>query len=244
MSENLKETLKTIHTTLVPPIHASGWPIIVGCVFIALILSLIWDVLGFIGFIVSAWLFCFFRAPKRYTPDREGLVIAPISGRITEVTPNTDLPKEFDQTDESQYTKVTILPSPFNAHIIRFPIAATITQSSESISAAMHSGFDKADEESDHCAVLFDAPYKSKTYDMAFMVTAKGPLSKIICEASEKKKYVTGEICGHLRFHGFIDLYIPKNTALLCDIGQSMTEGETVIADFASKEKHRPAVER
>ncbi len=244
MSENLKEILKTIHTLLIPPIHPSGWPIIVGVVFIALILSLIWDLLGFIGFIISVWLFYFFKTPRRYTPKQDGLIVAPIGGRITQITANADLPKEFGQTDDGQYSKITITPSPFDAHVIRFPTCASITKTNLKSRAAMHSGFDKADEESDHYAIMFDVPFKSKTYGMALMITASGPLSKIIFEANENKKYVTGEICGHIRFYGFIDLYIPKNAALLCDVGQSMIEGETVIADFASKEKHRQAIKR
>jgi phosphatidylserine decarboxylase len=246
MSENLTHTLKTIKNAVIPPVYSSGWPLIVACVFIALILSLIWDLLGFIGFLISIWCFYFFRSPKRFVPDRDGLIIAPMSGKITNIHPECALPKLLNKAENTDalYTKITIAPSPFDAHMLRFPITGKIVEKVQNHSAAMHSGFNKADEESDHCAILFEVPYKNKTVEMAVMATANGPFPKIICDASSNKKYVTGEPWGHVRFHGRIDLYIPADIGIFKAIGQTLIDGETVLGDLSSKEKSRPAIER
>ena len=74
----------------VTPIHPEG--VVFGAIFfgVSLVLWHIFVPLGWIGFILTAWCFYFFRNPKRTTPTRKGLIISPADGvvqAITEVTP-------------------------------------------------------------------------------------------------------------------------------------------------------------
>jgi len=69
------------------PIHPEGYPFIGGFALASLILFWLWSPLGWIGTVMTIWCALFFRDPDRVTPTREGLVVAPADGRVTDVTP-------------------------------------------------------------------------------------------------------------------------------------------------------------
>ena len=48
-----------------------------------------------------------------------------------------------------------------------------------------------------------------------------------------------GERFGLIRFGSRCDVYLPKGSVPLVSVGQSAIAGETVLADFKSKEKQR-----
>ena len=58
-----------------PAINSAGYPFIALFFFIALLLSLISDFFGWIGFLLSLWCVYFFRDPERVTPDMDNTVI-------------------------------------------------------------------------------------------------------------------------------------------------------------------------
>ena len=53
MNQDFIDSLKKVWDTLVPPIHPAGWPFIVGFAFLALLLSLVWDFLGWVGLFIA-----------------------------------------------------------------------------------------------------------------------------------------------------------------------------------------------
>ena len=61
-----------------PAINSEGYPFIALFFFVSLLLSLISDFLGWIGFLLSLWCVYFFRDPNRFTPDIDDTVISPL----------------------------------------------------------------------------------------------------------------------------------------------------------------------
>ena len=57
-----------------PPINTAGYPFIILFALFALILSLISDFLGWIGFILTLWCVYFFRDPERVIPEKKTLL--------------------------------------------------------------------------------------------------------------------------------------------------------------------------
>ena len=244
--KNIKDFFEPIRKTLLPPIHSAGWPFIVGLAFATIIFSIIWDFLGLIGLMVTVWCFYFFRQPVRYTPDREGLIISPATGTVSHIVPNVSLPSSLDEAknDKNDFTRVSIFLNVFDVHVNRFPIIGKVVQKAYREGAFINAAFDKASEENEQAAVLFETDYKGKTHEMAVVQIAGWVARRIICEADSEKSYNTGEIFGIIRFGSRVDLYLPKGVNPLVAVGQKMIDGETVIADFASKEKSREAVKR
>lgn len=246
MNKEFTDSLKKIQETLLPPIHPAGWPFIVGFAFVTILLSLLWNVLGLIGLVITIWCFYFFRNPRRVSPNREGLIIAPACGHISAITPNVPLPKELDTAEnkDSDYTRISIFLNVFDVHVNRFPIAGTVLQKSYQAGAFMNAAFDKASEENERAAILFETSYKDKKVEMAVVQIAGWVARRIICNAETDKAYQTGEEFGLIRFGSRVDVYLPKGVHPLVCIGQRMIEGETILADFASKEKAREGVQR
>ena len=90
-------TLMSIYDSIrsqLVPITPEGYPFIGTFALASLILFWLWSPLGWLGTLATIWCAYFFRDPPRVTPVREGLVVAPADGRISQVTsavPPTDL---------------------------------------------------------------------------------------------------------------------------------------------------------
>jgi len=246
MNQDFINSLKKVKETLLPPVHPAGWPFIVGFAFATIILSLIWEVLGLIGFVITIWCFYFFRDPARVTPDREGLIISPACGHVSHITPNVTLPKELDQAEntDNTFTRVSIFLNVFDVHVNRFPIAGRVKQKEYKEGAFVNAAFDKASEENERAAILFETEFKEKKIEMAVVQIAGWVARRILCDAEKDIEYKTGERFGIIRFGSRTDVYLPKGVNPMVAIGQRMIDGETVLADLASKEKIRVGVIR
>lgn len=241
MNADFIASLKKVQDTLIPPIHPAGWPFIVGFAFATILLSLLSSVLGLAGLFITVWCFYFFRDPIRTTPTRDGLVISPACGHVSHITPNVSLPKELDKAENSDntFTRVSIFLNVFDVHVNRFPIKGKVIQKEYKEGAFVNAAFDKASEENERAAILFETEYKGKTHEMAVVQIAGWVARRILCDADSGKEYDTAERFGIIRFGSRADIYLPKGVNPMVGIGQRMIDGETVIADFASKEKTR-----
>src|SRR3954465_862592 len=68
------------------PIHQEGYPFIGIFALVTLILFWLWPPLGWMGIALTVWCALFFRDPGRVTPVRDGLLVSPADGRISQVT--------------------------------------------------------------------------------------------------------------------------------------------------------------
>ena len=83
-NEKLNKILNTIDglKKFIPPIHPAGFPFIIIFIVAALILSVISDFLGWVGFILTIWCTYFFRDPERVKPDKNNILLSPADGKI------------------------------------------------------------------------------------------------------------------------------------------------------------------
>ena len=79
----------------IPPINTAGYPFIILFALFALILSLISDFLGWIGFILTLWCVYFFRDPERVIPEKKNIIISPADGKIL-FAGISKTPREFE----------------------------------------------------------------------------------------------------------------------------------------------------
>ena len=77
--------LASIRSQLVP-IHPEGYRFIGAFALASLVLFWLWPPLGWLGTFLTGWCAYFFRDPVRVTPVREGIVVAPADGRVSQVT--------------------------------------------------------------------------------------------------------------------------------------------------------------
>ena len=76
------------------PITPEGYPFIGAFALASLVLFWLWSPLGWLGTLATIWCAYFFRDPPRVTPVRDGLVVAPADGRVSQIT-TAPPPKEL-----------------------------------------------------------------------------------------------------------------------------------------------------
>ena len=106
------------------PITPEGYPFIGAFAFVSLMLFWLWSPLGWLGTLATIWCAYFFRDPPRVTPVRDGLVVAPADGRVSQVTsaaPPSDL-----GLGNKPLPRISIFMSVFDCHVNRSPVAGKI----------------------------------------------------------------------------------------------------------------------
>lgn len=236
----LKDLLKTIWKTVTFPVHPAGWPFILAFVVVTLLLFMVSDVLGIFGSILSFWCVFFFRNPVREVPTKAGLIISPADGLVSQIKKNVTLPVELEVSDsQADYTQVSIFLNVFNVHVNRVPFAGTIQQVIYHPGKFLNAALDKASDENERSTTLVETDDGTQ---YAFVQIAGFVARRILNDLKEGDVVTTGQHMGIIRFGSRVDIYLPKGVNPLVTVGQTMLGGETVIADFKSREKSRESV--
>lgn len=238
--ELVENLLKTIWETMTFPVHPAGWPFILAFVVVTAVFFAFSEILGLLGVVLSIWCLYFFRNPVRHVPTKEGLIISPADGLVSQIKKEVSLPVELDVVDaESNYTQVSIFLNVFNVHVNRIPFAGTVKQVVYHPGKFLNAALDKASEENERSVTLVETE-NGKQY--AFVQIAGWVARRILNDLKQGDVVKTGQHMGIIRFGSRVDVYLPKGVNPLVTVGQTMLGGETVIADFKSREKARESV--
>jgi len=215
------------------PITPEGYPFIGACVLITLILFWLWLPLGWLGVALTIWCVFFFRDPPRVTPVREGLVVAPADGRVSQVT--TAPPPPELGLGETPLPRVSIFMSVFDCHINRSPIAGRVEKIVYQPGKFFNADLDKASADNERNSLLIDAGRAR----IAVVQIAGLVARRIVCFVREGQPVGAGERFGMIRFGSRLDVYLPEHTPSLVAVGQTALAGETVLADLLGSDGGR-----
>ena len=221
------------------PIHREGWPFIAAFAVAAAGLALLWQPLGWLGLIATAWCAYFFRDPARTVPDREGLVVSPADGMVQLVEPAVP-PPELGM-DGLPRPRISIFMDVLDVHVNRMPIAATIVRTSYRKGKFFDASLDKASLENERMGRALSL---ADGRDMAVVQIAGLVARRIKCWARQGERLATGERFGMIRFGSRVDVYLPDGVSPLVMEGQRAVAGETVLADLLGAEPSRRGVVR
>jgi len=212
----------------IAPIHPEGYPFIGGFAFVSLVLFWMWTPLGWLGVVATAWCAYFFRDPVRVTPVREGLVVAPADGRISQVV-NAMPPPEL-RLSERPLPRISIFMSVFDCHVNRSPISGRIERIVYRKGAFLNADLDKASEDNERNALLI-----ASGRALIGVVQIAGLIARRIkCWTKEGQAMIAGQRIGMIRFGSRVDVYLPAGTIPLVSEGQTSLAGETVIAELGA----------
>jgi phosphatidylserine decarboxylase len=210
------------------PIHPEGLPFIGGFALVALILFWLWTPLGWIGVLATAWCAYFFRDPRRVTPVRDGLIVSPADGRISQVV-MTAAPAELEM-GVAPRPRVSIFMSVFDVHVNRSPASGTLERIAYRPGKFINADLDKASEENERNGLVIRTPA-----GRVGIVQIAGLLARrIVCFVREGQRVNAGDRIGLIRFGSRVDVYLPEGTRPLVAEGQLSIAGETVLADLAN----------
>lgn len=216
------------------PLHRSGWMFVAAFAIAAAFFGLLWEPLGWIGLLLTAWCIFFFRDPDRVTPMREGLIVSPADGIVTKIS-TTRTPEEFG-IDREDSVCISISLSLFDVHVNRVPIEGTVQKLEYVPGKLVNTELDKSSEDNERQYVTL----KTTDDSMIGVVQIAGIISRrIVCDLTEGQGVKTGERFGIIRFGSRVNVYLPESISSTVIEGQRVIAGETVLADFQNVEPAR-----
>jgi len=208
------------------PVTPEGYPFIGAFAFISLVLFWLWSPLGWLGTLATIWCAYFFRDPPRVTPVRDGIVIAPADGRVSQVTsaaPPSDL-----GLGSKPLPRISIFMSVFDCHVNRSPVAGKIEKIVYRPGKFFSADLDKASADNErNSMVIATAGARIAVVQIAGLVARR-----IVCFVRTGDSINTGQRLGMIRFGSRVDVYLPDGTPPLVAVGQTSIAGETVLADL------------
>jgi phosphatidylserine decarboxylase len=228
--EKLNKILNTIDglKKFIPPIHPAGFPFIIIFIVAALILSVISDFLGWVGFILTIWCTYFFRDPERVKPDKNNILLSPADGKILFVGKSKS-PDNLSDNQSKEMQKISIFMNVFDVHINRIPISGKISWLKYVPGTFLNASLDKSSEDNERMIIKIE--YSKNKY--VYVVQIAGLIARRIkCDLSENQSVTIGDRFGLIRFGSRVDLYFPNDCDPLVSEGQTSISGETILADF------------
>ncbi|WP_341987245.1 phosphatidylserine decarboxylase [Azorhizobium sp. AG788] len=217
----------SIRNSLVP-IHREGYPFIGIAVVIALGLFMVSTFFGMIAVGLAIWTALFFRDPPRVTPLRDGLVVSPADGRISQV--GLALPPRELGLSDVPLLRISIFMNVFNVHVNRAPMGGRIEKIAYKPGLFLNADLDKASEDNERNGLIIRG-----AHGPVGVVQIAGLIARrIVSFVHEGEELSPGERFGLIRFGSRVDVYLPAGTRVLVSVGQVATAGETVLADFAA----------
>jgi len=208
------------------PIHPEGYPFIGGLAFLSLILFWLWPPLGWIGTVVTVWCAYFFRDPQRVTPVRDGLIVAPADGRISQIV--LAVPPAEMGLSTRPLPRISIFMSVFDCHINRSPITGRIERMVYRAGKFLSADLDKASDDNERNGLVIAAPGANIGVVQIAGLVAR----RIVPFVRERQDVAAGERIGMIRFGSRVDVYLPEAIPPLVAEGQRAIAGETVLADL------------
>ena len=207
-----------------PKLHKEGYRFLAIAAVITFILLLISNFLGLLSFILTIWVYYFFRDPERFPINDENYLVSPADGVISKIT-NVNGPVELG-LENKKFTKVSIFMNIFNCHVNRIPISGEIKKIFYKPGKYINASLDKASEENERNYINMS----NSSGDELILVQIAGLIARrIVCEIREKDTIKQGDRFGMIRFGSRVDLYF-ENYQSMVQKNQKMIGGETIIA--------------
>jgi phosphatidylserine decarboxylase len=220
----------------IAPVHRDGHVFIAIGVGLTLLFFLLWPPLGWLFAVMTAGVAYFFRDPDRVTPIREGLVVAPADGRISQIE-RVRPPHELG-LGETERTRISIFLSILDVHVNRAPVSGRLVRSIYVPGVFFNATLNKASEENERRALVIATP---TGIEVAVVQIAGMLARRIVTFVSEGDSVSAGQRIGLIRFGSRVDVYLPAGRDALVAVGQRAIAGETVLADLVSTEPARDA---
>lgn len=208
--------------------HKEGYVFILIGILVTILMYSIASFLGNICAIITIWIVYFFRDPHRITPQKNGIMVSPADGVITSILKDVNAPSELDIDEEQKFTKISIFLNVFNVHVNRIPVKSEIKKICYVPGKFFNATLDKSSTDNERNIILL----KTEGGEDVVLTQIAGLIARrIVCYAQEAQSFNTGERYGIIRFGSRVDVFIPSTYSINVELGQTMTGGETVIAN-------------
>ena len=164
----------------------------------------------------------FFKNPHRSTPINDDAIIAPVDGKVV-VIEEVEEPEYFND----KRLQVSIFMSPINVHVTRYALGGTVSYSKYHPGKYWVAWHPKSSTENERTTVVVN----NKSFGEVLYRQIAGALAKrIVNYAKEGDEVIQGSDAGFIKFGSRVDLFLPLNTNVKVNIGDTVKGGVQVIA--------------
>ena len=207
-----------------PKLHPEGYKFIVIILVLTIILYNFSSFLGLIGFVLTIWVYYFFRDPERIIIEDDNYLVSPADGEVIKVE-EVDGPREVG-LENKKFNKISIFMNVFDCHVNRTPCSGIVEEILYKPGKFLNASFDKASEDNERNYYKI----KNKNGDDIIVVQIAGLIARrIVCEANKNQELNQGDRIGMIRFGSRADVYY-ENYSPLVKVGQKTISGETLLA--------------
>ena len=211
---------------LLPKLHREGQKFLTISLILTFILLLFSKFLGFLGIIISLWVFYFFRDPDRFPILDNNFLVAPADGMICQIENEVSGPKELSMEND-KFTKISVFMNVFNCHVNRFPIDCKVSEVFYKPGDFVNASMDDASTNNERNLIKI-----TSTENDEIIVTQVAGLvaRRIVSYCNNTENYKQGQSFGIIRFGSRVDLFFKNNFKVLVKKGQTVVGGETLLA--------------
>ena len=207
-----------------PKIHAEGYKFLVISGIVTIVFYSFSDFLGLIGFVLTVWVYYFFRDPERVIIEDDNYLVSPADGEVIKVE-QVDGPKELG-LENKKFNKISIFMNVFDCHVNRTPCSGKIDNILYKPGKFLNASLDKASEDNER---NYYKIINSHNEDVIVVQIAGLIARRIVCESNKDQSLKQGERIGMIRFGSRSDVYY-ENYKPLVKVGQKAISGETLLA--------------
>ena len=207
-----------------PKIHAEGYKFLVIAGIITIVFYSFSDFLGLIGFVLTIWVYYFFRDPERVIIEDDNYLVSPADGEIIKVE-EVDGPSELG-LENKKFKKISIFMNVFDCHVNRTPCGGQIEEILYKPGKFLNASLDKASEDNERNYFKIKDPHNN---DVVVVQIAGLIARRIVCESNKDQDLKQGDRIGMIRFGSRADVYY-ENYEPLVKVGQKAISGETLLA--------------
>jgi phosphatidylserine decarboxylase len=164
----------------------------------------------------------FFRDPDRVPPPGEHLLVSPADGEVlgVEELPSSDGPA-------GPAKRITIFLSLYDVHIVRAPLAATVTRVDYHAGKFLPAYKPKAGEHNESNTLVL----RSGAADIVMKMIVGVAARRIKCFVKAGDAVARGQKVGLMFFGSRVELTLPPNVAIKVGLHEKVKAGQTVIAE-------------
>ena len=207
-----------------PKIHAEGYKFLVIAGIITIVFYIFSNFLGLIGFVLTIWVYYFFRDPDRVIINDNNYLVSPADGEIIKVE-EVDGPKELG-LENKKFNKISVFMNVFDCHVNRTPCAGKIEEILYKPGTFVNASLDKASEDNERNYFKIK---DTDNNDIVVVQIAGLVARRIVCESNKDQELKQGDRIGMIRFGSRADVYY-ENYQPLVKVGQKAISGETLLA--------------
>ena len=207
-----------------PKIHTEGYKLIVIAAIVTIVMLFFSGFLGLISFLLTVWVYYFFRDPERVIIEDNNFLVSPADGEVVYVD-EVDGPKEVG-LENKKFKKISIFMNVFDCHVNRTPCSGLVEDILYKPGKFLNASLDKASEDNERNYYKIKDPHGN---DIVVVQIAGLIARRIVCETNKDQELRQGDRIGMIRFGSRADVYY-ENYEPLVKVGQKTISGETLLA--------------